>query len=90
MEHKKIDREWARWCHKNAGLYMEEIAQAHRMAEIIGLRVKNGKTLSFHVGETSHHFIDKVKYFLPGDFIVENTDEKRGWNNYLVVSIVKK
>jgi hypothetical protein len=85
-EENKIAKEWNDHCKRNADLWMEEIAQAHRLAKMF---VQQPASDCLHVGEVSKDFTAKVEFFLPQGWVVMNTDKERGWNNYLQLTIKK-
>lgn len=83
MTNEQIAKEWEEHAKRQADMWMEEIAQAERVAKVLYIQSKGGGGDQAHVGEVSDVFADKVNFFLPEGYKVENTDEARGWNNYL-------
>lgn len=86
---QEIKAEWEFWCKQNAELAWQEIAQARKVADFIANEYKQFKRPEFdvHVGEVSEAFIHKVAYFCPPLWVLKYTDEERGWNNYIRVTV---
>lgn len=84
MTNEAIAQEWQDHRKRNADLYVEEIAQAQRVAKMF---TDTTDVYQLHVGEVSESFADKVQFFLPEGWTVRNTDPVRGWNNHLLLTI---